>query len=99
MPEKPLPPIPLSRKRRDIKDGPDREPSCVPRHLRAKPACGTRREVASAVKYPKLRTGKAVVFNEGITIHDPRPQGKSAPLTAVAYNLFEIYLGREPFWW
>jgi hypothetical protein len=99
MSENPIPRSRITRKRRNIVDGPAREPSCIPRQLRNMPGRKTQRNLDDGDSYLHLRNGPYIVFNDGIAVLDPRPAGKATPLTAVAYRFLELYLKRQPFWW
>jgi hypothetical protein len=98
------------RKRTDIVDGPQREPSPIPRPLRD--------AVRNLVPGAKRRRGKAgmqslggqrslkklpkfghVTFNDGMAVLDPRPAPRRYPLTAYGVKLFKEYLARRAFWW
>jgi hypothetical protein len=111
MPSKPLPPIPLTRKQRDIVDGPQREPSSIPRVVRdqgkrllrgrkTQRTGGGRRVLGGQPPLAELVVrGPFTTFNEGMAVHDPRPARDPAPLTDAAYRLYKLYLARASFWW
>jgi hypothetical protein len=104
-PPKKIPPR-RERQRADIVDGPQHEPSSIPRRMQAEakrlvPGRKRRRghEGGRSIQAKDIPGKTFLSFDGSTAVIDHRPEIRQKPLTRAAIKLLEAYMARETFWW